>query len=55
MATFRLKNLSDTGICTRTREFWIQSREPFGAWKTHAIVFDYNEARKIMKFLKGLK
>ena len=52
MKLIRLRNMSDSGPCTRRSEFWVQTRKPFDTWVTRAVLFNYNDARKYIKFLR---
>ena len=49
----RIRNFSDKNPCTRTREFWVDTRTGY-AWETRAIVFNYNDARKIAKMFREM-
>ena len=49
---YKLVNVSDTNPCTRRTEFLVQSRKPFESWTTRAVLFNYNDARKYVKFLR---
>lgn len=49
---FKCKNMSSNDSASRFPEFHVMRRNDFESWKIIAIVFNYNTARAIMKFLK---
>lgn len=49
---FKCKNMSSNDSASRWPEFHILRRNDFESWQTIAVLYDYNTARAVTKFLK---